>query len=112
MTVAGDKPRLYIFCSHYSHVPTAAGTPRYEKPEVWFGKAYRHGRFAYAPRPTPARDKPTRYRIPAVAGTTWLGGVTGTRGRHGNHLSRIGVRDMLSYQFGGLCYNFRPPRRD
>ena len=30
VTVAGDKPRLYIFCSHYSHVPTAAGTPRYE----------------------------------------------------------------------------------
>ena len=48
----------------------------------------------------------------AVAGTTWLVEATGTRGRHGNHLSRIGVRDMLSYQFGGLCYNFRPPRRD
>ena len=40
---------------------------KYEKPELWFGTANWHGGFCYAP--TPAWDKPMRYRIPAVAGT-------------------------------------------
>ena len=79
MTVAGDKPRLYIFCSHYSHVPTAAGTPRYEKPEVWFGKAYRHGRFAYAPRGTSPRA--TGFRLsPERRGSSRQPGPAGVTG--------------------------------
>ena len=30
-------------------MPVGAGTPRYEKPELWFGTANRHGGFCHAP---------------------------------------------------------------
>ena len=45
--------------SYESLMPAGAGTPRYEKPELWFGTANWHGGFCHAP--TPARDKPPRY---------------------------------------------------
>ena len=44
-----------------SFMPAGAGTPRCEKPELWFGTANWHGGFCYAPPPTPAGDKPPRY---------------------------------------------------
>ena len=47
--------------SYQSPMPAAAGTPRYEKPELWFGAANWHGGFCHAPTPTPAGDKPPRY---------------------------------------------------
>ena len=50
--------------------------------------------------PSPPVDSRARRLpwIPACAGMTELAGVTGTCGGDPNHLSRIGVRDMLSYQ--------------
>ncbi len=45
--------------SYQSHA-AGAGTPRYEKPELWFGTANWHGGFP-RPTPTPAGDKPPRY---------------------------------------------------
>ena len=63
---------------------------------VWYSESARW--ILLRPTPTPAGDKPPRYRIPAVAGTTRPVGATGTHGCDGRNLSRIGVRDMLSYQ--------------
>ena len=37
-----------------SLMPAGAGTPRYEKRELWFGTANRHGGFCHAP-PRPQR---------------------------------------------------------
>ena len=63
---------------------------------VWYSESARW--ILLRPTPTPAGDKPPRYGIPAVAGTTRPIGATGTHGCDGSNLSRIGVRDMLSYQ--------------
>ena len=43
-------------------MPAVAGTPRYEKRELWLGTANWHGGFCYAPPPTPAGDKPLASR--------------------------------------------------
>ncbi len=70
-----------------SLMPAGAGTPRYEKPELWFGTANRHGGFCHAP-PRPQRGtSPSRYDplspplwIPAFAGMRNRGaGMTRTR---------------------------------
>ena len=42
-------------------VPAGAGTPRYEKRELWFDTANWHGGFLLRATPTPAGDKPPRY---------------------------------------------------
>ena len=42
-----------------SLMPTAAGTPRYEKPELWFGTANWRGGFCQAP-PRPQRGTSPR----------------------------------------------------
>ena len=47
--------------SYQSLMPAGAGTPRYEKPELWFGAANWHGGFCHGATPTPAGDKPPRY---------------------------------------------------
>ena len=41
-------------------MPAAAGTPGYEKPELWFGTANWHGGFSHAPR------RPQRGTSPAL----------------------------------------------
>ena len=40
--------------SYQLPVPDGAGTPRHEKPELWFGTANWHGGFCYVP-PRPLR---------------------------------------------------------
>ena len=45
-----------------SPMPAGAGTPRYEKPELWLGTANWHGGFCHAPTPTLAGDKPLASR--------------------------------------------------
>ncbi len=45
--------------SYQSPMPAAAGTPRYEKPELWFGAANWHGGFCHAP-PRPQRGTSPR----------------------------------------------------
>ena len=72
--------------SYQSLMPAAAGTPRFEKPELWRGTANWHGGFCYTPTPPPVWDKPTRYRIPAVARTTRPVGETGNHERDGKRL--------------------------
>ena len=47
--------------SYQSPMPTAAGTPRYEKPELWLGTTNWHGGFCDAPPRPLAGDKPPRY---------------------------------------------------
>ncbi len=48
--------------SYQSLIPAGAGTPRYEKPELWvawYSELAR--RILLCPTPTPAGDKPPRY---------------------------------------------------
>ena len=45
----GRSNGCHLF-SYQSLMPAAAGTPRYEKPELWFGTANWHGGFCHAPR--------------------------------------------------------------
>ena len=45
--------------SQQSLIPAGAGTPRYEKPELWLGKANWHGGICYAP-PQPQRGTSPR----------------------------------------------------
>ena len=45
--------------SYQSLMPAGAGTPRYEKPELWLGTANWHGRFCHAP-PRPLRGTSPR----------------------------------------------------
>ncbi len=45
--------------SYQSLMPAGAGTPRYEKPELWLGTANLHGRFCHAP-PRPQRGTSPR----------------------------------------------------
>ena len=47
--------------SYQSLIPVGAGTPRYEKLELWVGTASWHRRILPLPVPTPAGDKPPRY---------------------------------------------------
>ena len=44
--------------SYQLSIPAGAGTPRYEKPELWFGTANWRGGFCHAP-PRPQRGRPT-----------------------------------------------------
>ena len=46
--------------SYQSPMPAGAGTPRYEKPELWLGRELAR-RILPRPTPTPAGDKPPRY---------------------------------------------------
>ena len=83
-------------------MPVGAGTPRYEERGLWLGTANWHGGFCHAPNPTPAGDKPPRYIFsfrsrPSVYNSArFAGGEPASRLIGGT--SRIGVRDMLSYQ--------------
>ena len=45
--------------SYQSLMPAGAGTPRYEKPELWFGTANWRGGFCHAP-PRPQRGTSLR----------------------------------------------------
>ncbi len=45
--------------SYQSSMPAAAGTPRYEKPELWLGTTNWHGGFCDAP-PRPQRGTSPR----------------------------------------------------
>ena len=47
--------------SYQSPMPVAAGTPRYEKPELWLGTDELARWILLRPTPTPAGDKPPRY---------------------------------------------------
>ena len=58
-------------------MPAGAGTPRYEKPELWFSTANWHGGFCQAPAPPQRGTSPSHYIspspplwIPASAGMT------------------------------------------
>ena len=46
-------------------MPAAAGTPEYEKPELWLGTGNWHRGFCHAPPRPPAGDKPPRYISPS-----------------------------------------------
>ncbi len=95
-------------------MPAGAGTPRYEKPELWLGTANWHGGFCHAtprpqrgtspratfPSPTPSGFQP-RIRVRGmllIAGmTSWVAGVypgswSGTCSRTNGEL-----RGRLSY---------------
>ena len=87
-----------------SPMPAAAGARRYENRGRWFG-----GRVLVSlPQPTTSPRFPPRIGVRgmlSIAGMTrWVAGMTGLAGatetyeRDGEHSSRTGVRDMLSYQ--------------
>ena len=88
--------------SYQSLMPAAAGTPRYEKPELWFGTANWHGGFCHAP-PRPQRGTSPRatFSHSALGHRSTIRRVSPVESRDGGRLvgaSRIGVRDMLSCQ--------------
>ena len=107
-----------------SLMPAGAGTPRYEKPELWRGTANWHGGFCHAvPDPSGGQAPALHFLIPpSTIGLQliwWRGTspratfshsafdyrstirhVSPAESRDGGRLegaSRIGVRDMLSY---------------
>ena len=58
-TIHGTRIGVRESFSYQSPMPAAAGTPRYEKPELWFGAANWHGGFCHAP-PRPQRGTSPR----------------------------------------------------
>ncbi len=95
--------------SWQSLMPAGAGTPGYEKRELWFGTANRHGGFCDAPArpqrgtsPSPREvfDRAT-FSHSAIGHRSTIRQVSPVESRDGGRLegaSRIGVRDMLSCQ--------------
>ena len=91
-------------------MPAGAGTPRYEKPELWFGTANLARRILPCPTPTPAGDKPPRslryifsfrhrpsvYNLARFAGGEPASRLIGGIRRSDGQASRIVVRDMFS----------------
>ena len=85
-----------------SLIRATAGSPRYEKPELWLGTANWHGGFCHAP-PRPLRGTSPRatFSHSAIGHRSTIRHVSPVESRHRGRLegtSRIGVRDMLSYQ--------------
>ena len=87
-------------------MPAGAGTPRYEKPELWHGTANWHGGFCHA-TPRPQRGTSPRATFPSPH-PFWIPAPYPGTGHAfdrwndelgGGSLSRIVVRDMLSYQW-------------
>ena len=94
-----DGKRLF---SYQSLMPVGAGTPKYEKPELWLGTANWHDGFCHAP-PRPLRGTSPRatFSHSAIDHQSTVRHVSPAESRDGGRLegaSRIGVRDMLSYQ--------------
>ena len=102
--------------SYQSLMPVTTGTPRYEKPELWLGTANWHRGFCHTP-PRPLRgtspsprevfDSPcvafgrATFSYPAIGHQSTIRQFAPVESRHQGLLkgaSRIGVRDMLSYQ--------------
>ena len=85
-------------------MPAGAGTPRYEKPEVWLGTANWHGGFCHAtPRPQrgdePLASRSLRPRYIPLPPPLLDSSFRWNDELSGGSLSRIVVRDMLSYQW-------------
>ena len=95
--------------SYQSLMPAGAGTPRYEKPELWFGTANWHGGFSHAPRrpqrgtsPSP-REVFDRATFSHSAGRPF-GLVTCFRTNRSCRLAP-GMRDLVIEVFGcGWCH--------
>ena len=114
--------------SYQSLMPACAGTPRYEKPESWVGSANWHGGFCHSP-PRPQRgtspsprvvfDRTTLAlgRLSPIFGLTFcraglmIPGIGGFRIHDPRRVkpSRIGVRDMLSYEWRARSLQMVPP---
>ena len=128
---AGNRSAGAVVCGHSrGHVrsfsyqpltPAGAGTPRYEKPESWVGSANWHGGFCHSP-PRPQRGTSPRTtlalgRLSPIFGLTFcragltIPGIRGFRSHDPRRVkpSRIGVRDMLSYEWRTRSVQMVPP---
>ena len=81
-------------------MPAGAGTPRYEKPELWFGTANRPGGFCHA-RPRPQRGTSPRTTFFFSGHRPWIYNSAGFAG--GEPASRL-IGGHIPDRSPGTCF--------